>query len=189
MPMTDMTQLHFLLRPEPIVKKLSICLTLVVFSSLPLAAQSADTQRQAEVAKLGADVMPFNLQATTHIFTKMKDGGTQRVIAKDESDAKQIRLVREHLQQIQKQFQEGDFSGPSHIHGNEMPGLAQLKAAKPGQISITYMDVEKGGQLSFRSKEPGLVSALHAWFDAQVSDHGADAMAGHTHHHSGHSQD
>jgi hypothetical protein len=26
------------------------------------------------------------------------------------------------------------------------------------------------------------VAALHQWFDAQLSDHGADAMAGHMHH-------
>ncbi|WER50289.1 aspartate carbamoyltransferase [Cupriavidus sp. WKF15] len=172
------------------MKKLSLCLTLSVFSSLPLTAQSADTQRQAEVAKLGADVMPFSLRATTHVFTKTRDGGTQRVVAKDDaSDVTQVRLVREHLQLIQKQFQAGDFSGPSYIHGNEMPGLAQLKAAKPGQISITYMDVARGGELSFRTTEPSLVSALHAWFDTQVSDHGADAMEGHAHHHGAHSQD
>ncbi len=165
------------------MKKLSLCVTLTVLSSLPLVAQSDDTQRQAEVAKLGADVMPFSLKATTHVFTKTKDGGTQRVIAKDESNATQVRLVREHLRLIQKQFQVGDFSGPSHIHGDEMSGLAQLKAAKPGQISIAYMDVARGGELSFRTTEPSLVSALHAWLDAQVSDHGADAIEGHAHHH------
>ncbi|QYY33925.1 aspartate carbamoyltransferase (plasmid) [Cupriavidus pinatubonensis] len=187
--LTDPTQLHCLFSPEPIVKKLSLCFTLAAFSSLPLTAQSADTQRQAEVAKLGADVMPFSLKATTHVFTKTRDGGTQRVVAQDKSDATQVRLVREHLQLIQKQFQAGDFSGPSHIHGNEMPGLAQLKAAKPGQISITYIDVARGGELSFGATEPSLVSALHAWFDAQVSDHGADEMEGHAHHHGGHSQD
>jgi hypothetical protein len=28
-----------------------------------------------------------------------------------------------------------------------------------------------------------LVGALHKWFDAQLSDHGADAMEGHHHDH------
>ncbi|WP_228772604.1 aspartate carbamoyltransferase [Cupriavidus necator] len=156
---------------------------------MPLTAQPADNKRQAEVARLGVEVMPFSLKATTHIFTKTVDGGTQRVVARDASDAAQVRLVREHLQLIQKQFKAGDFSGPSHIHGDEMQGIAQLKAAKPGQISITYMDIARGGELSFRTTEPSLVSALHAWFDAQLSDHGADAIEGHAHHHSGHSHD
>lgn len=156
---------------------------MAIFISLPLMAHAADAQRQAEVAKLGADVMPFSLQATTHIFTKTDQGGTQRVVAKSAADAKQVKLVREHLRDIQTQFLKGDFSGPTHIHGAEMPGLADLKAAKPGQIAIDYKEVAGGAELSYRSSDTNLVSALHQWFDAQLSDHGADAMAGHMHHH------
>lgn len=166
-------------------------LAFAAITCLPLATRAADPQhaadpqRQAEVARRGADVMPFNLKATTHFFTKTNDGGAQRVIARDVSDAVQVRLVREHLQQIQAQFRKGDFSGPSHIHGSAMPGLAQLKAAPPGQVSITYQDVAGGAQLTYRTARADLVTALHAWFDAQLSDHGADAMAGHQHHHPG----
>ena len=135
------------------------------------------------MAKLVPDVMPFDLKATTHFFTKSSDGGTQRVTAKDVSDALQTRLVREHLRDIRTQFQKGDFSGPSHVHGNGMPGLAQLKAVQPGQISITYHDVPGGAELTYQTGDASLVKALHAWFDAQLSDHGADAMEGHQHHH------
>ena len=160
-----------------------LCLVLVAITSLPLAAQTADANRQAEVAKLGADVMPFDLKATTHIFTKTSDGGTQRVVAKDPSDAVQTRLVREHLRDVRVQFRNGDFSGPSHIHGTDMPGLAQLSSARPGQIAVAYQEVEGGAELTYRTRNVRLASALHAWFDAQISDHGADAMAGHQHHH------
>lgn len=141
------------------MKKNLLFLAIAVATSLPLAVQSADAQRQAEVAKRGPDVMPFSLKGTTHVFTKSSGGGTQRVIAKDRSDAVQIGLVREHLREIQTQFQKGDFSGPSHIHGNDMPGLAQLKAAKPGQISITYRDMEGGAELTYRTANAELGSA------------------------------
>lgn len=161
------------------MKKHLLYLAFAAVTSLPFTAHSADTQRQAEVAKLGPDVMPFSLKSTTHIFTKASDGGTQRVIAKGVPDAEQTRLVREHLREIQAQFRKGDFSGPSHIHGNDMPGLAQLKAAKPDQIAITYREVEGGAELTYRTDNPKLVSALHQWFNAQLSDHGADAMEGH----------
>src|SRR5664279_6334820 len=114
-------------------KHLSHLALLALFAS-PLVAHAADAQRQAEVAKLGADVMPFSLKATTHIFTKTAEGGIQRVVVKSTIDTKQVRLVREHLHAIQAQFLRGDFSGPSRIHGNEMPGLADLKSAKAGQI-------------------------------------------------------
>lgn len=158
---------------------------LLALFAAPLAAQAADAQRQAEVAKLGADVMPFSLKATTHVFTKTAEGGTQRVVAKSAADSMQVRLVREHLHDIQTQFLTGDFSGPSHIHGNEMPGLADLKAAKPGQVAIDYKDVDGGAELTYRTADAKLVAALHEWFDAQLSDHGADAMAGHQHHQHG----
>jgi hypothetical protein len=154
----------------------------LVAAALPLPAFAADAQRQAEVAKLGADVMPFSLKATTHIFTKAADGGAQRVVSKDAADAQQVILVREHLRDIRSQFLKGDYSGPGHIHGADMPGLAELQAAKPGQVSIDYKDVTAGAELTYRTADSKLVAALHQWFDAQLSDHGADAMAGHMHH-------
>ncbi|VTU26290.1 hypothetical protein H4CHR_01766 [Variovorax sp. PBS-H4] len=152
---------------------------------LPMISHAADPERQAEVARRGPDVMPFSLKATTHVFTKTADGGVQRVVTKSAADSRQVRLVRGHLREIQAQFLKGDFSGPAHIHGEEMPGLAQLKASKPGQLTIDYKDVRGGAELTYRTDDVQLVSALHAWLDAQLSDHGADATAdhhGHMHH-------
>jgi hypothetical protein len=60
-----------------------------------------------------------------------------------------------------------------------MPGLAELRAAR--RNAIDYRNVEKGGELSYQTADPKRVHALHAWFDAQLSDHGADAMEGHRH--------
>jgi hypothetical protein len=63
-----------------------------------------------------------------------------------------------------------------------MPGLAELRAAPPGQLTITYRDLPGGAELLFRTRDANLVAALHQWFDAQLGDHGADAMEGHLHH-------
>jgi len=142
----------------------------------------AEAQRQAEVSKLGKDVMPFSLAATTHIFAKSDTGGVQQVVAKAGADETQIKLIRQHLHDIQSQFLKGDFSGPAYIHGHAMPGLAELKAAKPGQIAIEYQDIKDGAELTYKSSDAKLVAALHSWFDAQLSDHGKDAMEGHAHH-------
>jgi hypothetical protein len=148
-------------------------------------AAMADAAHQAEVAQRGKDVMPFDMKATAHIFTKNLAGGIQRVVAKKVSDAAQIKMVRQHLQEIKEQFGKGDFSGPTHIHGQDMPGLAELKAAKPGLIAIAYKDVKGGAELTYQTSDAKLVTALHKWFDAQLSDHGPDAMAGHAHGHHG----
>ncbi|MBO9649454.1 MAG: aspartate carbamoyltransferase [Variovorax sp.] len=150
---------------------------------LPLSSQAADPTRQAEIARRGGDVMLFDLKATTHIFTKTAEGGLQRIVAKNAADKRQVALVRAHLREIQGEFLKGDFSGPSHIHGEHMPGLAQLEAAAPGKIAIDYREVAGGAELTYRTADPKLVSSLHDWFDAQLSDHGPDAMAGHHHMH------
>ena len=153
----------------------------LALASVSWAVHAADADRQADVARRGAEVMPFDLAATTHVFTKTARGGTQRVVAKQRADATQVRLVRMHLREIRQQFERGDFSGPTHIHGAEMPGLAALKAAPPGAIGLSYRDVEAGAELAYTTEDPKLVDALHRWFDAQLSDHGHDAMTGHAH--------
>lgn len=145
-------------------------------------------QRQADVAKRGKEVMPFSLAATTHVFTKTAQGGVQQVVVKKAGDAEQVRLTRLHLQEIRAQFLKGDYSAPTRIHGQDMPGLAELKAAAPGQIAITYKDIQGGAELAYTTANPTLVAALHRWFDAQLADHGKDATAGHGGHggHTGH---
>jgi len=145
-------------------------------------ATMADTQRQAEVSERSQNVMPFSLVATTHIFTKNSEGGIQQVVAKNLSDTAQVKLIREHLQDIREQFLKGNFSSPSQIHGKDMPGLAALKVAKPGQIAIDYQNIEGGAQLTYQATDARLVSALHQWYDAQLTDHGKDAISGPANH-------
>jgi hypothetical protein len=121
--------------------------------------------------------MPFSLLATTHIFSKTADGGIQLVVTKQD-DPKQVALIRQHLAMIAQQFAAGDFDGPEHIHGKDMPGLEVLRAAKPGELKITCRDLPNGGAIVYQTGVPRLVIALHQWFDAQLADHGHDAMSG-----------
>ena len=164
-------RLHSLLSLLPL-----FCLPAITLSA------AAASSRQADVAARGAEVMPFDLQATSHVFTKSRNGGLQLVLVKDPKDAVQLRLVRSHLREISARFEKGDFSAPAQIHGQAMPGLAQLKQAKPGEITVHYRDLFNGAQLRYATSNPALVPVLHQWFDAQLADHGADAMEGHAHH-------
>lgn len=167
------------------MKKSRLHAALLVLLAAPFTVHAGDAERQAEVARRGSEVMPFSLKATTHVFTATADGGTQRVVARTVADTTQVQLVRAHLHRLQAQFLQRDFSGPSRIHGADMPGLAELESAEPGRVAIGYKDVDGGAELTFRTADPKLVEALHAWFDAQLHDHGADAMAGHMHHRDG----
>jgi hypothetical protein len=133
--------------------------------------------RQADVAERGASVMPFDLDRTTHRFIKTESGGVQTVVADDPTDTGQIDLVRQHLRQERDRFSRGDFTDPARIHGDDMPGLAALRAGA-GRVTVAYEDAPAGGQITYTTGDPALVTALHAWFEAQVSDHGQHAEHG-----------
>jgi hypothetical protein len=146
---------------------------LILFATAILPAQT----RQKEIAVKGAKVMPFDLEQTTHVFQKLDDGGLQKVVVKDPSNKRQIALIQAHLKEESEKFRKGDFSDPAKIHGEDMPGLAQLKAGA-AKIDVRYTALSDGAQIRYTAKDPKLVTALHQWFSAQLSDHGAHA----THH-------
>ena len=133
--------------------------------------------RQEEVAQKGAEVMPFDLEETTHVFEKTQTGGVQKVVADDPNDAEQVALIREHLEEEAAAFRRGDLSDPSEIHGEEMPGLEELEAGAE-EMDIRYLDLPDGAKIEYEISDPTLVAALHDWFDAQSSDHGDHAEDG-----------
>ena len=134
----------------------------------------AAAERQSEVAERGAEVMPFDLERTTHIFEKLPNGGRQAIVSDDKDNA-QIQLIRAHLAEEASRFSQGDFHDPSMIHGEDMAGLHELVMGA-GEITIIYSDLDEGGQILFTTEDAALVAALHAWFDQQVADHGAHAQ-------------
>lgn len=144
---------------------------------------NGDQSREAVVAERGATVMPFSLDATMHVFDAEIRGGRQRVVADDPSDSDQIRLVREHLRTEAAAFRRGDFADPASIHGDEMPGLAALKAGF-NRIDVRYRDLPNGAEIAYRTDDRSLAAAIASWFDAQLADHGDDATnaTGHSGH-------
>lgn len=162
---------------------LTIALALLATAGAYAVGGEPDLSRQSEIARKGADVMPFDLEKTLHVFTKTEHGGLQQVTAKDAADRDQIGLIRRHLQDLAVRFGRGDFSGPAAIHGDAMPGLARLRAAQPGELTVIYGELADGAELRYSSRSPESVGAIHDFFDAQLSDHGGHAQAGHARHH------
>ncbi|MDZ4827949.1 MAG: aspartate carbamoyltransferase [Actinomycetota bacterium] len=150
----------------------------VVTLAVALVACGDDPSRQEEVAARGASVMPFDLDATTHGFDHTDTGGVQTVVADDPNDAAQVTLVREHLREEADRFARGDFDDPAAIHGDQMPGLARLRAGY-AEIEVGYIEVALGARIVYTTDDADLVNALHDWFDAQVMDHGEHAESGH----------
>ncbi len=96
---------------------------LMLMASLSFAVEKASEKRLDEVAQRGRHVMPFELDQTTHIFSKTDTGGIQQVVVKNPDNIEQIKLIRTHLAKITREFQQGQFSDPTKIHGSNMPGL------------------------------------------------------------------
>ena len=152
-------------------------LSFLAAASLAACGGRTDTpeaDRQAEVAARGAEVMPFDLSKTKHVFAKDSSGGIQTVTADDPADTLNIRLIREHLQKEAGKFGRGEFDDPAAIHGAAMPGLAELRASA-GQLAVLYAELPAGARITLITGDSALRSALHRWFDAQVSDHGEHA--------------
>jgi hypothetical protein len=139
--------------------------------------QQAPAARQAEIAARSRQVMPFDLERTTHRFAESATGGVQTVTSDDPADTEQIRLIREHLTAEAASFSKGDYGDPASIHGGEMPGLRDLEQGHD-RIDIRYTELSAGARITYTTAEASLVEALHAWFDAQVADHGRHAEHG-----------
>jgi TusA-related sulfurtransferase len=129
------------------------------------------------MAARAQQVMPFDLSRTHHTFSKMPTGGVETVIVTDPSDAKDIALIRAHLRMEAQRFRQGDYADPARIHGMDMAGVHQL-AASAAEVSVDYADLPNGGHISYSASDPALISALHAWFDRQTSDHAMPGMGG-----------
>ena len=97
-------------------------------------------------------------------------------MARDPSETSQVVLIRRHLKREAEKFQRGDYSDPAKLHGANMPGLKELEA-NASHIKISYSQIPAGAQITFKTEGLQLLTAVHRWFGAQLSEHGADARA------------
>lgn len=133
------------------------------------------TSRQEMIHESGSHVMPFNLDETLHVFSKTENGGIQSIVVRDTTDTENLGLIRMHLQMEAQNFAKGDFSDPSSLHGETMPGLSVLEVNYP-KLKVTYSEIEDGAEINFETTDVKTMDAIHDWFNAQVSDHGDDAV-------------
>jgi hypothetical protein len=137
---------------------------------------AAAETKQEHVHDTSHSVMPFDMSKTTHIFKMTERGGAQRVISKDSADSNQIAMIRSHLAHEYDEFSKGIYADPAKLHGSNMPGLAEVQA-NAARIKVTYQALPDGAELIFDTSDLPALTAIHRWFGAQLSEHGADAKA------------
>ena len=149
----------------------------VVSGALMVAANQSQVSDAGSMASKASQVMPFDLTKTTHTFTKSSNGGVEKVVINDSTDTRDEALIRSHLSKEAALFRKGNYSDPTMIHGMDMPGVKELSAGT-ARVTVDYTDIDGGAQITYSSADPNLVSAIHAWFDRQVTDHGMPGMGG-----------
>jgi hypothetical protein len=155
----------------------SIYVTLVTMALLLGASFGARAaSSEARIHEMSKHVMPFDMSKTVHIFRMTETGGVQKVVVRDSADTDQIALIRQHLMHEAHQFQRGDYSDPAWLHGADMPGLKELQG-HASEIQVSYSELPDGAQITFETEDLRLLTAIHRWFGAQLSEHGADARA------------
>jgi len=154
---------------------LGVLNVLAVFVQLFSSSALAQTP-QEHIHQMSHSVMPFDMSKTIHIFKMTEFGGIQQVVARDSSDAAQISMIRRHLKHEAGKFQQGDYADPARLHGAAMPGLKELQAGA-ADIKISFADSPAGAEITFHTTDIHLLTAIHRWFGAQLSEHGADARA------------
>jgi hypothetical protein len=150
-------------------------ISMVVVTQLNCGSVIAQTQ-QEHVHGMAHSVMPFDMAKTTHVFKMTETGGVQRVILKDRSYTDQVVLIQQHLREEAGRFQHGDYSDPGKLHGVTMPGLNDLQLGAQ-RVKVSYSDLPDGAEITFKTTDLHLLTAIHRWFGAQLSEHGADAKA------------
>ena len=148
---------------------------ILVMAGSQYAFADTGNQHQATVEKQSERVMPFTMDESMHVFSPSVSGGTQTVLVHG-GDARQVALVRAHLRKEAAAFARGHFADPASIHGGRMPGL-RVMHERASEIRVRYSDVPSGARIAYAARAPAVIAAIHAWFEAQVHDHGSHAMS------------
>lgn len=157
------------------MKRRGAFLLAAAVSAVAATGVSAQTT-QEHVHQMSHSVMPFDISQTLHIFKMTELGGVERVVTRDVGAADQIPLIQQHLKHEAEQFQKGNYSDPAELHGPSMPGLKELQEGAT-RIKVKYAQLPNGAEITFQTQDLHLVTAVHKWFGAQLSEHGADARA------------
>lgn len=161
------------------MKKMTLFASLLAFFFTAAQAQESDTGKHGAKNTSAHQLLPYAADQALEGFAKTANGGIMQIIAKSANDGQQIKLMQLYLRQTAEEYGKGDFSSTERFHGTDMPGLNQMKAAKNGGIKYEYKALNNGGQIIFSTDDPQLLTALHAWIEAQIKAHGNAALPGH----------
>lgn len=131
-------------------------------------AAGADTAFAA-LQQRGLVAMGVDQYTSVHHFDALPDGGRIE-LHRTVDDSAGVKQIRAHLQEIAKAFASGDFSTPSFVHMQDVPGAAVM-AAKRSVISYTFSETPWGGEVRMVTHDADARTAIHEFLKFQREDH------------------
>ncbi len=119
----------------------------------------------------GALAMGVDQDWSTHRFTSLRDGGRIELTS-DVDDGAAIAGIRRHFADIEKAFTAGDFSTPSTVHEQKVPGTSVMKA-KAAVITYQMREVPRGAELRIITRDKAAAAAIHRFLLFQRTEHHA----------------
>jgi hypothetical protein len=127
-----------------------------------------------ELQTRGQQAMGVDQYASSHLFDALDDGGRIE-LQTDADDPTAVARIRQHLQEITRAFQKGDFSTPAFVHMQAVPGSAVM-AAMSAVITYAYRNLPRGGEVRITTRDPDAVLAIHEFMAFQRQDHRAGGV-------------
>lgn len=102
-----------------------------------LSTAAAAQDHHSAMTARGDQAMGFDQAATTHHFYLYEDGGAIEVTVKNRADQKSLAAIRAHLPHIVQLFAKGDFTTPTFVHDQNVPGVKAMARLRD-RIAYAY---------------------------------------------------
>jgi hypothetical protein len=163
--------------------KVTVMVAALVAAAAPAAAQHdhgmvhpvpADTSAAFTAMQArGRHVMGVDQYTSRHVFEPLSDGG-RIVLERGVEDTAGVEQIRRHLGQIADEFSRGDFSAPSLVHAEDVPGTRVMKARR-AVIRYRMDTLPRGGEVRITTRDPEALVAVHEFLAYQRREHRAAA--------------
>ncbi len=125
---------------------------------------------QTEMMKRGEIGMGFNQTKISHQFVITPNGGKIIVTALVNNDTQTIGQIKNHINDIQKLFSEGNFTIPFFVHAQEVPGTDVMKNKKD-LIDYSIVELKNGSSLILTTNDKDVVDAISQFMKFQTAEH------------------
>jgi hypothetical protein len=125
---------------------------------------------QTEMMKRGDIGMGFNQTEISHQFVITPNGGKIIVTALDNNDTQTIGQIKNHINDIQKLFSEGNFTIPFFVHAEKVLGTDVMKNKKD-LIDYSIAELKNGSSLILTTNDKEVVDAISQFMKFQATEH------------------